>query len=48
MRYKRYVKKEGLWEYSIKGKQFFGLLPPQGFRPEGEIPKRHSSNLCVY
>ena len=48
MRYKRYVKKEGLWEYSIKGKQFFGLLPPQGFRPEGEILKRHSSNLCVY
>ena len=20
------------------------LLPPQGFRPEGEIPRRHSSN----
>ena len=25
MRYRRYVKKEGLWEYSIKGKQLYGL-----------------------
>ena len=25
MRYRRYVKKEGLWEYSIKGKQFYRL-----------------------
>ena len=24
------------------------LLPPQGFRPEGEILRRHSSNSCVY
>ena len=24
------------------------LLPPQGFRPEGEIPRRHSSNSRVY
>ena len=24
------------------------LLPPQGFRPEGEMPRRHSSNLRVY
>ena len=23
-------------------------LPPQGFRPEGEIPRRHSSNSRVY
>ena len=23
------------------------LLPPHGFRPEGEIPKRHSSNSRV-
>ena len=23
------------------------LLPPQGFRPEGEIPRRHSSNSRV-
>ena len=23
------------------------LLPPQGFRPEGEIPSRHSSNSPV-
>ena len=24
------------------------LLPPQGFRPEGEILRRHSSNSRVY
>ena len=24
------------------------LLPPQGFRPEGEIPRRHRSNSRVY
>ena len=24
------------------------LLPPQRFRPEGEIPRRHSSNSCAY
>ena len=24
------------------------LLPPQGFRPEGEIPRRHPSNSRVY
>ena len=24
------------------------LLPPQGLRPEGEIPRRHSSNSRVY
>ena len=24
------------------------LLPPQGFRPEGEIPRRHSSNSRVF
>ena len=24
------------------------LLPPQGFRPEGEIPRRHSRNSRVY
>ena len=24
------------------------LLPPQGFRPEDEIPRRHSSNSRVY
>ena len=24
------------------------LLPPQRFRPEGEIPRRHSSNSRVY
>ena len=24
------------------------LLPPQGFRPEGEILRRHSSNFHVY
>ena len=24
------------------------LLPPRGFRPEGEIPRRHSSNSRVY
>ena len=24
------------------------LLPLQGFRPEGEILRRHSSNSCVY
>ena len=24
------------------------LLPPQGFRPEGEIPRSHSSNSSVY
>ena len=24
------------------------LLPPQGFRPEGEIPRRHSCNSSVY
>ena len=24
------------------------LLPPQGFRPEGQIPRRHSSNSRVY
>ena len=24
------------------------FLPPQGFRPEGEIPTRHSSNSRVY
>ena len=24
------------------------FLPPQGFRPEGEIPRRHSSNSRVY
>ena len=24
------------------------LLPPQGFRPEGEIPRRHPSNWRVY
>ena len=24
------------------------LLPPQGFRPEGEIPRKHSSNSRVY
>ena len=24
------------------------LLPPQGFHPEGEIPRRHSSNSRVY
>ena len=24
------------------------LLSPQGFRPEGEIQRRHSSNSCVY
>ena len=23
-------------------------MPPQGFRPEGEIPRRHSSNSSVY
>ena len=23
------------------------LLPPQGFRPEGEIPRRHSSNSRI-
>ena len=23
-------------------------LPPHGFRLEGEIPRRHSSNSCVY
>ena len=22
------------------------LLPPQGFRPEGEIPRRHSSKIA--
>ena len=33
---------------------FFGyercelLLPPQGFRPEVEIPKRHSSSLRLF
>ena len=24
------------------------LLPPRGFRPEGEIPRRHSSNSRVH
>ena len=24
------------------------LLPPQGFHPEGEIPRRHSSNSRVW
>ena len=24
------------------------LLPPQGFHPEGEIPRRHSGNSRVY
>ena len=23
-------------------------MPPQGFRPEGEIPRRHSGNASVY
>ena len=27
---------------------FSSLLPPQSFRPEGEIPGRHSSNSRVY
>ena len=26
------------------GVEQYRLLPPQGFRPEGEIPRRHSSN----
>ena len=26
------------------GVEQYSLLPPQGFRPEGEIPRRHSSN----
>ena len=26
---------------------FIYLLPPHGFRPEGEIPRRHSSNLRI-
>ena len=26
---------------------FIYLLPPQGFRPEGEIPRGHSSNLRI-
>ena len=27
---------------------FSMLLPPKGFRPEDEIPRRHSSNSRVY
>ena len=27
---------------------YWALLPSQGFRPEGEIPRRHSSNSLVY
>ena len=26
----------------------YRYLPPHGFRPEGEIPRRHSSNCHVY
>ena len=40
--------KEAFLEYKDVSPKSRILLPPQGFRPEGEIPKRHSCNFGVY
>ena len=38
------VNLRGIWKLECKLK----LLPPQGFRPEGEIAMRYSSNWRLY
>ena len=43
--------KEAFLEYkdvSFSKSKKSDFVAPQRFRPEGEIPKRHSSNLRVY